>query len=113
MAEADALRAKIAALTVAAPEAGTIADPVARGKRIAAGAVVATLAGAPTLLGTFDISASTRKDFAVDQPVKVAAEGMPEQVVSCVVVGVEGAELTVTCGADGGLAEGTTVVLVP
>ncbi|MCA9676465.1 MAG: efflux RND transporter periplasmic adaptor subunit [Kofleriaceae bacterium] len=109
-AEADKLREKIAAFAVAAPSAGKVVAPIAKGKRVAVGDVVAQLEGPPMLTATFD-KVPADKGYAVDATVKVSTKGNPEQAAECTVTDVAAPAVTVLCPADAGLAEGTEVEL--
>lgn len=104
----DGLRAKVAELTVEAPVAGTVVAPVKKGKKVAAGAVVATIDTGRSLVATFDVP---ERPPGVDASVRLAAKDEPEQQANCQVSDVAGAKVTVTCSADVAIPAGTVVVL--
>ena len=107
---ADGLREKIAALTIEAPVAGKVVDPVKKGKRVPADGVVATIETGQSLVATFEVAEGSPTP-AVDASVKVTAKDAPDQTANCTVAKVEGTKVTVSCPADSGLADGATVVL--
>ena len=104
----DDLHAKIAALTVTAPVAGTVVEPVKKGARIGADAVVATIDTGQSLVAVFEVP---EKAPEVDASVMIAAKDAPDQKANCTVTAVEGTKVTVTCPADVDIAADTVVVL--
>jgi hypothetical protein len=72
------------------------------------GDVVVTLEGAKALTATFQAEG---KAYSADAPVKVAVKATPEKKLDCTISEVKGSAVTVSCPADGAIADGTEVVL--
>jgi biotin carboxyl carrier protein len=104
----DQLQAALDKVVVRATAAGTVATTVAPGKRVKEGDVVVTLEGARALTATFQVEG---KAYSADAPAKVAVKATPEKKLDCTVFEVKGSAVTVSCPADGGIADGTEVVL--
>jgi biotin carboxyl carrier protein len=104
----DATQALLDKVVVRATAAGTVATVAAVGKRVKEGDVVATLEGSKALTATFQAEG---KAYSADAPVRVAVKAAPETKASCTITEVKGSAVTVSCPVDGGIADGTEVVL--
>jgi hypothetical protein len=104
----DATQALLDKLVVRATAAGTVATVATVGKRVKEGDVVATLEGKKALIATFQAEG---KAYSADAPVKVAVKAAPEKKADCTIAEVKGSAVTVSCPVDGGIADGTEVVL--
>ncbi len=114
LAEKQAERAKydaeLAALIVKAETTGTVKKTTAKGAQVAAGAIIATVEQAPTLIGELTVAGVAP---AVGATVKVASKAAADQQAECTVTAVDGAKATIACPADSGWADGTDVQIVP
>lgn len=109
-AERDKIRAQMDALAVKAPVAGTVAMKVAKGARVTAEQVIATVTPPPVLTATFTLPAGG-KTYAADASVRVAVKASPEQKANCTVGAVAGPQITVVCPPDAGIPGDTEIVL--
>jgi biotin carboxyl carrier protein len=104
----DATQALLDKLVVRATTAGTVATVATVGKRVKEGDVVATLEGKKALTATFQAEG---KAYSADAPVKIALKAAPDKKADCTISEVKGSAVTVSCPVDGGIADGTEVVL--
>jgi len=108
--EQAALEAELGKYVIRAPATGALTISTARGKKVAANDVVATLqpVGAPT--ATFELRAG--QAFTPEQDVTLKLDGTGEATLDCKVTEVSGQKLVVQCASEGAPPDGTKVILV-